>query len=87
MERGAGGMERPRQWGIGAAEAARLDDILQDLRGHPRLSAWEELFIASLQRALAEHGPRAGLTDKQREILGELRRRLAAPAVEEAPDL
>ncbi|MBL6082108.1 hypothetical protein JMJ56_29455 [Belnapia sp. T18] len=75
-------MAFPWELGIGKAEAALLEELLLDLRGHPRLTRWEEQFVADIQSVLREHGPRTRLSDKQVAVLEKLREKVGAPARE-----
>jgi hypothetical protein len=56
-----------------AAEALLLGEILMDLRGDPRLTAWEEAFVTSLYRQLEERGAKMDLSPRQHAALSQVR--------------
>src|SRR5919205_971260 len=61
--RGTPYQERP------TAQTEPILEFIRDARGDPRLSAWEEAFLANLQAQISEH--RAGiLSRKQLDMLG-----------------
>lgn len=68
--------------GIGHIQAALLMELILDLRGHPRLTSWEEQFALDMQRRLQEEGPGMVVSAKQRRVLLELRDKIGA----ELPD-
>lgn len=76
-----------------AADAARvafsteLNAELRAMRGHPALTAWEEAFVASLDRQ-SEARALSRLSGKQRAILDALRLKITAPLIDgEAEEL
>lgn len=84
-------LQRIREQQIGKEGAALLAALLNDLRGDPRLTRWEEEFCTSLANGLREHGARMLLSDKQAAVLDSLRAKVEAPAppddAEPDPDL
>jgi hypothetical protein len=63
-------MDRPRvkfggQTGEEAEGNLTLASLIRDRRGDPALSAWEEGFLADIERLLRSHDGRITLTDKQ----------------------
>lgn len=64
--------------GLLPAEVASLEVLLADLRGHPRLTAWEEGFCLSIQRSLATFAERAVFSSKQVAKLRQLKAKVEA---------
>ena len=63
-------MDRPRvrfggQTGEEANANLSLASLIRDRRGDPALSAWEEGFLADIERLLRTRQGRVTLTDKQ----------------------
>ena len=68
--------------------AAYLAAMIRELRGDPRLSAWEEGFFASVEGVIRQTGGRVQLSRKQWEKAWQIRDRLenAAPEPEGMSD-
>jgi hypothetical protein len=84
-------MDRPRvkfggQTGEEAEGNLTLASLIRDRRGDPALSAWEEGFLADIERLLRSHDRRITLTDKQFDrvflIFEKLEAQEAAPVDE-----
>jgi hypothetical protein len=71
---------------LGKAEAFLLAEQVRDMRGDPRLTAWEEGFLSSIQLKLATYGAKALLTEKQVAVLEKLRAKVAAEPVADEDD-
>ena len=61
---------------IGAKRQAELMELLRDANECPRLSEWEEDFIASIQKKLDPYGERATLSDKQEAVLERIEKKV-----------
>ena len=74
------------QTGDEAQANLTLAFLIRDRRGDPALTAWEERFLADIEKLLRAHEGRITLTDKQFDrvfiILEKLEARETAPAGE-----
>jgi hypothetical protein len=72
--------------GIGPIEATLLMEWLLDLRGHPRLTHWEEQFCCDMQRRVRELGAGILVSPKQRAVLLELQDKVGAELPDDPDD-
>lgn len=73
--------QAPRHvWKMRKATGERLSVILQEGRGDPRLTAWEEGFLASMADIQRRTGGQPELSEKQAKVLLSIEDKLRLPA-------